>query len=84
MFGFFKRRKARKRARKSKKIMYDSVYVLMRETLESILNKEKTDKTLTSGDGFIDYEREVRAIRTEVAVTLNYVRRLEGEQGAKK
>ncbi|MBR2023610.1 MAG: hypothetical protein IJ996_03740 [Clostridia bacterium] len=64
---------------KKSKIMYDATYEMMREALVSVLNKENTDKTVKKSDGSIDYQLLVMKIKTEVAVVLDYVDRLEKE-----
>ena len=64
---------------KKSKIMYDATYEMMREALVSVLNKDNTDKTVKKSDGSIDYQLLVMKIKTEVAVVLDYVDRLEKE-----
>ena len=67
------------RTGKKSQIMSAATYEMMREALVSVLNKENTDKTVKKSDGSIDYQLLVMKIKTEVAVVLDYVDRLEKE-----
>lgn len=72
-----KKRRERKKSKKRQKIMYEAVFALMKETLQSILDKENKDKTVKNDDGTMNYYLLSVKVKTEAAMALDYVDKLE-------